>query len=116
MENLLTSFTNKIEKRLQQLEERLIRHAVDLDKRIDKIEHEHNQLATVIYDSILPAIKIIQKHSMNTSQNLAARSELKNYLNEISTILDNRRSTSTETHNKKPRNSITSPNPYDDAE
>jgi Mg2+ and Co2+ transporter CorA len=90
MENILMSFTNRIEKRLQQLEERLINHVVEIDKKIDNLKHNTSELETVIYDKLLPAIKTLQTYSINMTKKTAERKELTKHFNDITTLLANR--------------------------
>jgi hypothetical protein len=107
MENILMSLTNKIEQRLQQLEERLINQVVEIDKKLDNLKHNTSELETVIYEKLLPAIKTLQTYSINTTRKAAVREELTKHFNDITTLLANREIANTVTYKNHTNNTAT---------
>ncbi|CAF4651490.1 unnamed protein product, partial [Rotaria sp. Silwood2] len=47
----------------QQFEERLISQVIEVEKKVDNIKNVANELETIIFETILPAIKAIQECS-----------------------------------------------------
>lgn len=90
IENILSAFTNKIEFRLQQLEERLVNQVIELDKKIDNLKTSSDEIETIVYEMILPAIKSIQRFCLNNTRNNSSRDELTKYSNEVSDVLSKR--------------------------
>ncbi|CAF1301357.1 unnamed protein product [Rotaria sordida] len=90
LENILTSFSNKIEHRLQQFEERLISQVIEIEKKVDNIKNVANELETIIFETILPAIKAIQECSFVNTRSTSIREDLIKYKNEVSTLLTKR--------------------------
>jgi hypothetical protein len=102
MENILLTFTNKIDNRLQQLEERLISQVIEIDKKIDKLKYNTNELESVIYETMLPAIRIIQKYSINNTRNNSTKEELTKHFNNISMLLEDRENANTNKNKTNP--------------
>ncbi|CAF3421429.1 unnamed protein product [Rotaria socialis] len=105
MENILTAFTKKIEYRLQQLEERLINQVTMIEKKVDNLKFTTSILETVIYETILPVIKVVHKCSFNNTRNTSALDELTKYSNDITYLLTKRDNNQLSKENANPSGS-----------
>ncbi|CAF4905646.1 unnamed protein product [Rotaria sp. Silwood1] len=107
IENILTTFSNKIEYRLQQFEERLINQVIEVEKIVDNLKSTTCELETVIFETILPSIKAIQECSFVNTRSTSTREDLTRYKNEVTNLLTRKNNNN---NNTKPNKSNTSDN------
>ncbi|CAF3895190.1 unnamed protein product [Rotaria magnacalcarata] len=105
IENILTTFSNKIEYRLQQFEERLINQVIEVEKIVDNLKSTTCELETLIFETILPSIKAIQECSFVNTRSTSTREDLTRYKNEVTNLLTERNN-----NNTKPNTSNTPDN------
>ncbi|CAF4413326.1 unnamed protein product, partial [Didymodactylos carnosus] len=60
IENILQSFTDKMDGRLQQLQSTITEQLCDIEVKIDKQQAITNALESILYDLVLPSVKLIQ--------------------------------------------------------
>ncbi|CAF3774864.1 unnamed protein product [Rotaria socialis] len=90
LDNILTSFSNKMELRLQQLEERVIDQITEIEKKLDNAKIFVSELEIIIFETILPAIKAIQDCSYTNTRSTSTREDLTKYKCDVANLLTKR--------------------------
>lgn len=90
IENIISTFTNRIELRLQRLEEKLINQVIELEMKVDSLQAKSDELENLMFETILPAIKSIQDCSFINTRSLSTREDIIKFKNQVSTLINKR--------------------------
>ncbi|CAF1363313.1 unnamed protein product [Didymodactylos carnosus] len=108
IENILNSFMNKIDARIQQMETTVMTQLCDIEIKIDKQQTITNTLEEIIYDIILPGTKLVQDVAFQMTRHAPTKQQLGDWNNEITKLLYKRQQSQTITANGRRNTGSTS--------
>jgi hypothetical protein len=87
MEYTLSSFLNKMERRLEDFSLRLSSQLCEIEKKLNVYSDKQNKLETIIHDIILPSLQVLGRSTLHSPKKRNNQDEIKKLNNDINEIL-----------------------------
>jgi hypothetical protein len=87
IEYTLSSFLNKMERRLEEFSFRLSSQLCEIEKKLNVYSDQQNKLERIVHEIILPSIQVLGRTTLHSPKKRNNQDELKKLNNEINDIL-----------------------------